>query len=109
VQILGPDAPEDAVPKGCAVFVVNHDVVLQVDVASTIKDVDAEIKKIQAKLQKSRATAKKQAEIIGAEGFFEKASEVVAHEEKKKLKDALATAENYEKTIEEFEKLKIGA
>ena len=87
---------------------VNAGIVLQLDVASTIKDVDAEIKKIRTKLQKSQAAAKKQQELMSTDGF-EKASEVVVQQEKKKLNDALAANDNYEKTIAEFEKLKIGS
>jgi valyl-tRNA synthetase len=106
VTVVGP---EGEVPKGCAVYVVSADLIVQLDVADKIADVDAEIKKVRTKLQKSQGAALKQRELLGKEGFGDKVSDVVLAQEEKKLEDALAAAENYEKTIAEFEKLKISA
>jgi valyl-tRNA synthetase len=41
------------------------------------------------------------------EGWEEKVSEVVRSAEAKKLADAKAAKENYEKTVEQFEMLKL--
>ena len=66
----------------------------------------AEIKKITGKIQKTALAISKQEELIKRDGF-EKVSDVVQEQEKKKLVDANAAKENYEKTLDEFNKLKI--
>lgn len=109
VHVVGPDAAESEVPRGCAVSVVSADLAVLLDVAERISDVDAEIKKVKTKLQKSQGVAQKQREVLSREGFEDKVSEVVRTAEQKKLEDALAAADNYEKTIAEFEKLKISS
>jgi valyl-tRNA synthetase len=106
VTILGPDADEASAPKGCAVYVVSADVAVLLQVSTQIKDLDAEIKKINTKLQKTDIVIKKQQELMGREGF-EKVSDVVLTAEKKKLADAEAAKENYERTLAEFSKLKL--
>jgi len=105
VDILDPKAE---VPKGCAVYAISSEVVVLLDVASTIKDVGQEIAKVQAKLKKSQMAATKQKELLGREGFEDKVSEALVAEEKKKLADTLAAIGNYEATIAQFEKLKVG-
>ena len=107
LNLIDLDASEDAVPAGCAVFVVSADILVMLDVAAGLKDVDAEIKKLQTKLQKTNGVLQKQRELMSREDFEEKASEVVRDAEKKKLADAEATAENYKRTIEQFEKMKV--
>lgn len=109
LKVLGPDAPEGSAPRGCAIFVINADIVVMLDVAAGIKDMNAEIKKIQGKLQKSQAASTKQRELMANEGFFDNASEVVRSTEEKKLADAEAASENYKRTIEEFEKMSLGS
>jgi valyl-tRNA synthetase len=106
VSVLGPDSDEATLPKGCAVYVVSADVAILLEVSSQIKDIDAEIKKINTKLQKTDMAIKKQQELMGREGF-EKVSDVVLTAEKKKLSDAQAAKENYERTLAEFSKLKL--
>lgn len=107
LKLIGSDAPEDAVPTGCAVFVVSADIVVMLDVSAGLTDVDAEIKKLHTKLQKTHGVVDKQQELMSRENFEEKASEVVRDVERKKLADAEATAENYKRTIEQFEKMKV--
>ena len=108
VSVLGPDADEASSPKGCAVYVVSADVAVLLQVSSQIKDIDAEIKKINTKLQKTKIAITKQQELMGREGF-EKVSDVVLTAEKKKLADAQAAQENFERTLAEFSKLKLAA
>jgi valyl-tRNA synthetase len=96
VSVLGPDADEASSPQGCAVYVVSADVAVLLQVSTQIKDLDAEIKKINTKQQ----------ELMGREGF-EKVSDVVLTAEKKKLADAQAAKENYERTLAEFSKLQV--
>jgi len=106
VTVLGPDVDETALPRGCAVYVVSADIAVLLQVSTQIKDIDAEIKKIHTKLQKTNITIAKQQELMSREGF-EKVSDVVLTAEKKKLADAQAAKENYERTLAEFNKLKI--
>ncbi|KAL2131996.1 hypothetical protein VTI74DRAFT_4328 [Chaetomium olivicolor] len=106
VSVLGPDADEASSPRGCAVYVVSADVAVLLQVSTQIKDIDAEIKKINTKLQKTNVAITKQQELMGREGF-EKVSDVVLTAEKKKLADAQAAKENYERTLAEFSKLKL--
>ncbi|KAK4682931.1 Valine--tRNA ligase, mitochondrial [Podospora pseudoanserina] len=97
---------ESATPKGCAVSVVNAEIVVLLQVSDQITDIAAEIKKITTKLQKTTVAITKQEELINREGF-EKVSDVVVTAEKKKLADAQAAKENYERTLAEFSKLKL--
>lgn len=106
VSVLGPDTTEEASPKGCAVYVVSADVAVLLQVSTQIKDIDTEIKKITTKLQKTSIAITKQKELMGREGF-EKVSDVVVAAEQKKLADAQSAKENYERTLEEFSKLKV--
>jgi valyl-tRNA synthetase len=106
VSVLGPDTDEASSPKGCAVYVVSADVAVLLQISTQIKDIDAEIKKINTKLQKTSIAITKQQELMAREGF-EKVSDVVLTAEKKKLADAQAAKENYERTLAEFSKLKL--
>ncbi|KAK4185914.1 hypothetical protein QBC35DRAFT_453747 [Podospora australis] len=94
-------------PKGCAVFIISSDIAVLIEVGPRINDVDAEIAKLRNKLQKSQAGANKLRQLLSRDGFEENASDVVISSEKKKLEDAEAAMENYQRTIEEFEKLKL--
>lgn len=108
LKVVGPDAPADAIPNGCAIFVISANMVVMLDVAAGVSDLNAEIKKLRTKLQKSEVASTKQRELISKEGFWENVSDVVRDTEQKKLADADAAAENYRRTIEQFEKMSIG-
>lgn len=108
VKVLGPDTDEAALPSGCAVYVVSADITVLLQVGSQIKDLDAEIKKITTKLQKTTVAITKQQEVLGREGF-DKVSDVVQEAEQKKLADYESAKQNYERTLEEFSKMKISA
>jgi valyl-tRNA synthetase len=103
ITVLGPD---DAMPTGCAVFVVSSAAAAFLEVKGRV-DVAAEINKAQTKLKKARQTVTKQKSLLGDVGFGEKVSEAVKDLEQKKLVEAEAEIENYEKTIEQFEKMKL--
>ncbi|KAI1180924.1 tRNA synthetases class I-domain-containing protein [Nemania sp. FL0916] len=105
LTLLGP---ADEIPTGCAVFVLTNSIIVLLNVADVVSDVDAAIKKLQVKLQKKQVVATKQQELINRDGF-EKSSDVVQAAEKAKLEEAHTAVNNYERTIEEFEKLKIKA
>jgi valyl-tRNA synthetase len=107
LKVVGPDAVGSSIPRGCAIFVISADIVVMVEVVASITDIDVEISKLRSKLQKSRGIIERQQELMAHEGFEEKVSDVVRSAERKKLSDAEAATENYERTIEEFEKLSL--
>lgn len=107
LTVVGPDAPETAIPQGCAIFVISSDIVVLLDVAAGITDMNAEITKLRTKLQKSEGVSSKQRELISNETFVERASDVTRDTEQKKLADAEAANENYRRTIEAFEKMSL--
>ncbi|ROT37910.1 valyl-tRNA synthetase [Sodiomyces alkalinus F11] len=109
VKVVGPDANGDAIPDGCAVFVLTADISVFLELGSRLTNLDAEIKKVQTKLLKSQGFVKKQEELMSKEGFEDKVSDVVLTAERKKLADARAATENYQRTIEQFEKMKLGS
>lgn len=109
VQVAGPDAQGAIVPDGCAVFVLTADLSVFLELGSRLTNIDAEIKKVQTKLLKSQGFAKKQEELMSKEGFEDKVSDVVLTAEKKKLADARAANENYQRTIEQFGKIKLSS
>lgn len=106
VKVLGTETDEASLPSGCAVYVVSAEIVVLLQVETQIKDVGAEIKKLTTKLQKTTVAITKQEEFLNREGF-EKVSETVQASEKQKLVDLQSAKENYERTLEEFGKLKL--
>ncbi|KAL1864623.1 hypothetical protein VTK73DRAFT_5777 [Phialemonium thermophilum] len=106
LSVLGPEVGDDAVPTGCAVYVISKDITILLQVGHLVSDVDAEIQRISNKLSKSNATIAKQQELMLREGFT-KAADSVQEVERKKLEEARAAVENYERTLEVFKKLKI--
>lgn len=105
VTALGPG---EEPPKGCAVVVVDAEVAVLLDVGPQIAaDVEGEIKKAKGKLAKAEQGVKRQEELMSKEGWGEKVSEAVQAVEAKKLADARAARENYERTLEAFEMLRV--
>ena len=107
LKVLSPDTDEASLSAGCAVYVVSAEIAILLQVSTQVTDIDAEVKKITAKLQKTNTSITKQEELLNREGF-EKVSDVVQATERKKLVDYQAAKENYERTLEEFNKLKMG-
>ena len=70
-------------------------------------DIDAEISKAQAKLKKATDGAQRQRKILNDPAYQQKVSKELQEVEQKKLADFEAEAQNYEVTIEHFEKLKL--
>ncbi|GAM82697.1 hypothetical protein ANO11243_006800 [Dothideomycetidae sp. 11243] len=99
-------SPSDPVPSGCAVFGVSSSAAVYLNIAGRV-DLDAEIKKAKTKLQKASDGVKKQKKVLDAEGFESKVSYQVLESEKEKLRDLQAEVGNYEKSVEQFEKLKL--
>lgn len=109
LKIFGPDTPDASLPGGCAIFVVASDIIVMVDVAAGVTDINVEIGKLQKKLEKTQTTIQKQQELMAREGFEENVSDVVLSAEKQKLVDAESATQNYKRTIEEFEKMSLGS
>lgn len=97
----------DATPTGCAVFAVSTNAAVFLKLQGDI-NIDEEIAKVQVKMKKAAETVTKQRKLIGAPDFKEKVSVAVQEAEDKKLEEALALQDNYEKTIQQFQTMKLG-
>ncbi|KAI0124004.1 tRNA synthetases class I-domain-containing protein [Xylariales sp. AK1849] len=103
LTLLGPD---EAIPRGCAIFVVSTELTVLLEVGALISDVDAEVAKIRNKVQKTQTLIAKQEDLVSREGFA-KSSEAAQASELRRLTEAKTTVENYERTIEELGRLKL--
>ncbi|KAL5421761.1 hypothetical protein PMIN04_005280 [Paraphaeosphaeria minitans] len=99
-------SPSDAAPTGCAVYTVGSSATCYLDVKGRI-EVDKEIIKAQDRLKKANETVERQNKIMGVENWEEKANDVVKEAEREKLKAAEVDGANWQKTLEQFEKLKL--
>lgn len=103
IEIIAPNA---AAPTGCAVYTVGSTATVFLDVKGRI-EIDKEISKAQERLKKANETVDKQKKIMGVDNWEEKASDVVKEAEREKLKAAEVDGANWQKTLEQFEKLKL--
>ncbi|QDS78169.1 Valine--tRNA ligase, mitochondrial [Venturia effusa] len=101
--------PEDPLPSNCAVAVISSSLTVSLNVAGRISDVGSELSKLEQKTMKMRQVAIKQEELLAKPGFEEQVSETVQIAEKKKLEDAMAAVQNYERTIEQFKGMKVAS
>jgi valyl-tRNA synthetase len=106
VQDITILSPTDPAPTGCAVFAVSTAAAVFLDVAGHV-NVDEEITKAQAKMKKFADSASKQRKLIGSEDFKQKVSDAVQEEERKKLAEMEAFMGNYERTVTQFQELKL--
>jgi valyl-tRNA synthetase len=97
----------DATPTGCAVFAVSTNAAVFLKLQGDI-NINEEIAKVQVKMKKAAETVAKQRKLIEAPDFKEKVSAAVQEAEDKKLEEALALQGNYEKTIQQFQTMKLG-
>lgn len=97
----------EATPTSCAVFAVSTNTAVFLKLQGDI-NIDEEISKVQVKMRKAAETVVKQGKLIGAPDFKEKVSVAVQEAEEKKLEEALVLQRNYEKTIEQFQTMKLG-
>jgi valyl-tRNA synthetase len=70
-------------------------------------NIDEEITKAQAKMKKYSDSASKQRKLLASDDFKEKVSDAVQQEEHKKLAEMEAFMGNYERTVTQFEELKL--
>jgi valyl-tRNA synthetase len=103
ISVLGP---ADAAPTGSAVFVAGTGAAVFLEVKGRV-DVDEEINKAQSKLKKAADGAAKLQKMLADGEFVEKVSPAVLEVEKAKLEELKAQEGNYERSIEQFEKLKL--
>lgn len=103
ISVLGKDDP---VPSGCAVYAVSSAVAVYLEVKGRV-DIQAEIKKLQTKVKGASDTVVKQRKVLEAPGFADNVNEAVFELENAKLKNAQAEQSNYEKSLEQFEKMKL--
>ncbi|KAH7123561.1 valyl-tRNA synthetase-like protein [Dendryphion nanum] len=98
-------SPSDPTPTGSAVYTVGTSATVYLDVKGRV-DIDKEIAKAKDRLKKANETVEKQRKIMDA-GWEAKVSEAVKETEREKLKAAELEGGNWEKSIEQFERLKI--
>lgn len=103
IEVIGS---EDPTPTGSAVFVVGATSAVFLEVKGRV-NIEEEIKKAQNKLKKASEGAAKQMKILGDKDFEAKVSSGVLETEKAKLEDFRTQEKNYERSIEQFEKLKL--
>jgi valyl-tRNA synthetase len=72
-------------------------------------DLDEEITKATTKLKKASDGAVKQRKVLSDADFLAKVSPAVQEVEKGKLEEFLAQERNYEKSIEQFQQLKLSS
>jgi valyl-tRNA synthetase len=107
VEKLTVLAPEQEKPGNCAIYIASLSLTVLLDVSGKLADVNEEIGKLKRKVGKLQDTVSKQRDLLATAGFEEKVSEAVRLAEKKKLEDAQLVIQNYEQTIEQFQKIKI--
>lgn len=99
-------SPSDPAPTGSAVYAVSASTAVFLDVRGHV-NIDEEISKAQQKMKKASDSAAKQKKLIGSDEFKQKVSAAVQEEEQKKLDEFVAVQQNYEKTIAQFQTLKL--
>jgi valyl-tRNA synthetase len=99
-------SPSDPLPTGSAVYVATADIAVFLEVKGRV-DIDEEIKKTQAKLKKAAEGSQKLSKLINSSAFKEKSSKGVYAEEQAKLDALQAQERNYEKSLEQFTRLKL--
>ena len=69
--------------------------------------IDEEISKVQNKMKKAADAVAKQQKLVSTDDFKEKVSSAVQEEENKKLEELLAIQNNYERTVQQFQTMKL--
>lgn len=98
-------SPSDPAPAGCAVYPVTSTAAVFIQIPGEIRP-DDEIKKLQLKMQKSADAVKDQQRVMNSLG--EKVREEVRGIEERKLRDRLAEQGMYERSLERFERMRLG-
>lgn len=70
-------------------------------------DIDQEIEKARRKMERAGEVVKKQRGILADEAFQSKVKEDLQEREREKLRDAEKELEEMERSLEEFERLKL--
>jgi valyl-tRNA synthetase len=107
VERLTVLSPDKQPPSKCAVVVVSTSLTVLLDVSGQVTNLDEEVGKLKRKVGKLQETVSRQRDLLSKPGFEEKVSETVRLAEKKKLIDAESAIGNYERTIEQFQKLEV--
>jgi valyl-tRNA synthetase len=104
LTVLSPDQEQ---PGNCAIYTASSSLTVLLDVSSKLADVNEEISKLKRKVGKLQEAASKLRDLLATAGFEEKVSETVRLAEKQKLDDAELAIKNYERTMEQFQRIKI--
>ena len=97
----------DHTPQGCSVYVVSTTASVFLEIKDRIANVDAEIQKAQVKMKRAAEGAAKVRKTIAGEDYVKKASASAKESDGKLLAEFDAQMRNYEKSIEQFERLKL--
>jgi len=98
--------PTEATPTGCAVFAVSTSAAIFLEVVGHV-NIDKEITKSQVKIKKAADSINNQLQRIEGEDFKNKVSDAVQAEERKRLEEMMSMQANYEKTLKQFQSLKL--
>lgn len=100
-------SPSDAAPTGCAIYTVGSSATVFLELKGRV-DIDNEIIKARTKLQKADKMVENQKKIMGVADYQGKVSDAVKEGDAEKLKAAEIESGNLQRSLEQFEKLKIG-
>lgn len=92
-------------PTGCAVYTIGSTATVFLDIKGRI-DIDKEIGKAKDKIKKANETVEKQKKIMDKE-WEDKVSEAVKEQERERLAAAEVEGRNLQRSLEQFEKLRI--
>ncbi|KAH7344317.1 valyl-tRNA synthetase-like protein [Pyrenochaeta sp. MPI-SDFR-AT-0127] len=99
-------APSDPAPTGCAVYTVGSTVTVFLDIKGHV-DMDTEIAHALAKLHKATEAVASQTKTMAVPDYQDKVSDAVKEGDRERLKAAEAERRNLQRSIEQFEQLRL--
>ena len=93
-------------PAGCVPFAVNASATVFLLVKGRV-DIEKEIEKARKKMERAGEVVRKQRGILADESFRSKVKADLQEREREKLRDAEKEVEEMERSLEEFERLKL--
>ncbi|KAI9701638.1 MAG: valine--tRNA ligase [Bogoriella megaspora] len=99
-------SPEQSPPTGCAVFAVSASAAVFLKVEGRV-DPEKEIEKAQTKMKQASEGAAKQKKMLEGEDFRAKGSDAVLKIEEQKLKDLETECRSFERSIAQFQEMRL--
>lgn len=104
IEVLAPGA---TAPVGCAIFIASSSITILLDIRGRIQ-VDQEIQSAKGKLEKAKRAVEEQKKVMNQwSDEDQRISEAAKAAELTKLQVAEAEVRNYERSIEQFEQLRL--